>query len=163
MGIQDLKKIDENLERLLVSLRQEMETIDCAYILHGARNWQKAVEKCLPTGTNILFYHPKLKILKSGEINPAHLLLIVDDSFYSGRTFRSTVGFFIGQGYSLDSIFGLHVLGEGLQGGGEKYGIPMLASAKEYLDKILPQLESNIRVPMEQLPFFCPKIENGDK
>jgi hypothetical protein len=135
----NIENLDSNLSTILVPFTRDLEIIDCAYILRGAKNWQYAVEEHIRSKFNRLFYNPKTNVLEEGLINPSNTLLIIDDSFWGGGTFRGTVNFFKERGYNLDLMWGLHVLGEGLQAGPEKFGIPIFASARDYIEKILPK------------------------
>ncbi|GEM_PF-4539704 len=144
-----IDNIQRNNAKLLTSFRQKNRgTIDCAYVLEGGLNGKRFIDANMGTDTSEIHYDPHCgdesrRITKGKrKMNPANILLIIDNSYNRGFVFHETCDFFQKQGYPIGQIYCLYFYGKlGVHGGiGEPF-VPILDSAQNFLDKILPKLE----------------------
>ncbi len=130
---------NENSRKLLILFRTKTEgLIDCAYILKGGLNGRDLVINYLGPDMKELFYNPHIsddsRRITKGKTNPNNTLLLVDNSYKKGISFREAVNFFRDRGYPIERPYGFYFLGNiGIHGGAGKPYVPILDTAQNFL------------------------------
>jgi|SRR3989338_1147627 len=139
----DYDSVLEDAEKLLVSFHQKVSgTIDCAYVLKGGLDVKDVVEAHLKGRNNEIHYDPHAaddrQRITYGTLNPGNVLLIADDSYEHGGSFRRAVLFFQREGYELDKIYGFYLFGGLGAAIPKEKRLPVLDTAQNFLERILP-------------------------